>query len=63
MIDPLAPYLRGENQARNIFDALLPLGALTQAGMGLMMAHHPGKGDKPIGQAARGSGALAAKDR
>ena len=58
VIDPLAPYLRGENQARNIFDALLPLGALTQAGMGLMILHHPGKGEKPIGQAARGSGAL-----
>jgi hypothetical protein len=58
VIDPLAPFLRGENQARSVLETLLPLGALTRAGMAVLMLHHPGKGSPPIGQAARGSGAL-----
>jgi hypothetical protein len=60
ILDPLGPFLRGENQARSIYEALLPLGALTQAGMAVTMAHHPGKADQPIGLAARGSTALLA---
>jgi hypothetical protein len=60
ILDPLGPFLRGENQARSIYDALLPLGALTRAGMAITMAHHPGKGERPIGLAARGSTALLA---
>ena len=51
VLDPLGPFLRGENQARSIYDALLPLGALTRRGMAVTMAHHPGKGDRPIGLA------------
>jgi hypothetical protein len=57
-IDPLAPYLRNENSSRGIYDTLLPLRALTQQGMAVVLPHHPGKGARPIGQAARGSGAL-----
>jgi hypothetical protein len=60
VLDPLGPLLRGENQARAIYDALLPLGTLTRAGMAVTMAHHPGKGARPIGLAARGSSALLA---
>jgi AAA domain len=58
VIDPLAPYLRNENHPSAIFATLFPLRALTQAGMAVMLLHHPGKGARPIGQAARGSGAL-----
>jgi hypothetical protein len=58
VIDPLAPYLRSENQARGMLEALLPLGALTQRGMAVTLLHHPPKGTTPIGQAARGSSAL-----
>ena len=38
VLDPLGPFLRGENQARSIYDALLPLGALTRRGMAVTMA-------------------------
>src|SRR5205807_622785 len=41
-----------------IFDALLPLGALTRQGMAVSLAHHAGKGERPIGDAPRGSTAL-----
>jgi len=58
VIDPLAPYLRAENQPRNIYDTLLPLAGLTRAGMAVLLLHHPSKGARPTGQAARGSGAL-----
>jgi AAA domain len=58
VIDPLAPFLRGENNARNIFDTFMPLTALTRSGMAVLANHHPSRADKPIGQAARGSGAL-----
>jgi AAA domain len=60
LLDPLAPFLRGENQARSIYETLLPLGALTRRGMAVTMAHHPGKRERPIGLAARGSTALLA---
>jgi len=58
VIDPLAPYLRGENQAKCMLETLLPLAALTQAGMAVLLLHHPGKGIRAVGQSARGSGAL-----
>src|SRR5262249_46720886 len=58
VIDPLAPFLRCENQARTMLDALLPLGELLRAGMAGLLLHHPGRGERPLGQAARGSGAL-----
>ena len=58
VIDPLAPCLRQENQARGVLETLMPLTALTRAGIALMLLHHPARGHRPIGQAARGSGAL-----
>src|SRR6202030_4021287 len=58
VIDPLAPFLRSENQARGMLEALLPLGQLLRAGMAVGLLHHPGRGERPLGQAARGSGAL-----
>jgi hypothetical protein len=58
VFDPLAPFLRSENQARTMLDALLPLNDLTSRGMAVTLLHHPAKGDRPAGQAARGSGAL-----
>jgi hypothetical protein len=58
VIDPLAPFLPCENNARNMFDAILPLTALIRAGMAVVAMHHPAKGPKPAGEAARGSGAL-----
>src|SRR5947209_5391611 len=60
VLDPLGPFLRGENQARAIYDALLPLGTLLRAGMAVTLAHHPGKKEKPVGLAARGSTAFLA---
>jgi hypothetical protein len=57
-IDPLAPFLRGENQPRGIFEALLPLRALTDLGMAGLALHHPAKREAKVGCAARGSGAL-----
>jgi hypothetical protein len=58
LIDPLAPFLRNENNARSMLEALLPLSSLLEAGMGGTLLHHPGRGERPLGQAARGSGAL-----
>ncbi len=58
VFDPLAPFLRCENHAQSVLETLLPLRALTAAGMAALLLHHPGKGEKPLGQAARGSGAL-----
>jgi AAA domain len=57
-IDPLGPFLRAENNTQAILEALLPLTALTRAGMAVLLIHHPSKGAPPLGQAARGSGAL-----
>jgi hypothetical protein len=58
VIDSLASFLPCENNARSMFDTLLPLRALTRANMGLAMIHHPGKQPRQIGLAARGSSAL-----
>jgi hypothetical protein len=58
VIDPLAPYLGAENQARSMLQTMLPLAELTAAGMAVLLLHHPPKGHPPLGQAARGSGAL-----
>src|SRR4051812_34518489 len=44
--------------AAGMLEALMPLGALTRDGMAVMLLHHPGPGSRPMGQAARGSGAL-----
>jgi len=53
VIDPLAPFLSAENNARSMLQALLPLRALTQQPMAVLILHHPAKGERPIGQAAR----------
>jgi hypothetical protein len=58
VFDPLAPFMRCENHARGVLDVLLPLRGLTDAGLAGLLLHHPGKGEKPVGEAARGSGAL-----
>jgi hypothetical protein len=58
VIDPLAPFLRGENQPKNIFEALLPLNTLTGLGMAGLALHHPAKGESRVGYSPRGSGAL-----
>jgi AAA domain len=60
VIDTLASFLptSGENNAGVMMDALLPLQALTAAGMSVLINHHPRKGEPAAGQAARGSGAL-----
>src|SRR5207245_2818201 len=60
VLDPLAPLLRSENSSKCIFEALLPLRALTERGMGVLVPHHPGKGERLAGQAARGHGSLLA---
>jgi hypothetical protein len=62
LIDPLAAFFpsRAENNAGCMLDALTPLRALTRRGLNVLVLHHPGKGEPPVGQLARGSGALAA---
>jgi hypothetical protein len=59
-IDPLALFLPGrdESHAGLMLEALAPLQRLTAEGLGVLLAHHPSKGDNADGQAARGSGAL-----
>src|SRR5262249_41727576 len=60
VIDTLSTYLpgRGENNSALMTEALMPLQQLTGLGMALLLMHHPRKGECPLGQAARGSGAL-----
>jgi AAA domain len=59
LIDPLAAFLPGsENHAGSMLEALTPLQRLTSRRLSVLTMHHPSKGDPPIGQAARGSGAL-----
>jgi hypothetical protein len=62
VIDPLAPFLpnRNENGTAGMLDALAPLRRLTERGLAVLLAHHPRKGEPAVGEAARGSGALAA---
>ena len=60
VIDPLAAFLpgRSENDAATIMEAMLPLRQLTQAGVSILILHHPKKGKIVPGQGSRGSGAL-----
>jgi hypothetical protein len=58
VIDPLAPFLRSENQARSMLETLLPLGQLLHVGMAVLLLHHPGRRERVLGQASRGSGEL-----
>lgn len=58
--DTLPTFLPGcEANAASVLKALLPLQRLTQAGMSVLLTHHPKKGVVLPGQAARGSGAFA----
>ena len=41
-----------------MLETLLPLGQLLREEMAVTLLHHPGRGDRALGQAARGSGAL-----
>lgn len=61
VIDPLASFLpgRGESNAACMLETLGPLQHLANAGMSVLVMHHPRKGESSAGQAARGSGALA----
>lgn len=47
-----------ENDAAGMMDALTPLYEIAEAGAGVLLVHHPRKGDAGEGQASRGSGAL-----
>ena len=58
IVDPLAHFLRTENEARTILETLLPLRTLTARGMAVLLLHHPKKGHALPGQAGRGHGAL-----
>jgi hypothetical protein len=51
--------MRSENDAGEMLRTLLPLRALTDRGMSVLVLHHPRKGPVVPGQAARGSGALS----
>jgi hypothetical protein len=61
-IDALASFYpsRSENNAACMMEALAPLQHLTRRGLCVLVSHHPAKGDPPVGQLARGSGALSA---
>jgi hypothetical protein len=62
VFDSLAMFLPGgnENSAGVMVNALAPFLALAEAGLAVGLWHHPSKGEPPLGQAARGSGALLA---
>jgi hypothetical protein len=62
VFDSLAMFLpvRDENSASLMVAGLAPFVALAEAGLAVWLLHHPAKGEPPLGQAARGSGALLA---
>jgi hypothetical protein len=62
VFDSLAMFLpaSNENSADVMVNALTPFLALAEAGLAVGLWHHPAKGEPPLGQAARGSGALLA---
>jgi hypothetical protein len=60
VIDPLAAFLPGsENSASAMLGALVPLQRVTARDVSVLVLHHPSKHFPPLGQAARGSGALS----
>jgi len=61
VIDTLGTFLPAgaESQRDAMLRALAPLQQLAATGASLLLLHHPRKGDPPLGQAARGSGALS----
>src|SRR5262249_16013394 len=62
VVDPLALFLPGRNEssAALMREALVPLRRLPDRGACVLLLQHRRKGVTPPGQAARGSGALAA---
>jgi hypothetical protein len=60
VIDSLGYFLpaHSENSAGALLECLTPLQRLSEAGMSVLLPHHPRKGKTVAGQAARGSGAL-----
>jgi AAA domain len=60
VIDTLASSwpVMNENDASEMMEALVPLRKIAATGAGLLLIHHPRKGDGSQGTAARGSGAL-----
>lgn len=62
VFDTLACFLPtpDENSAGLVLSALAPFSRLAAEGLAVLLLHHPKKGDAPLGQAARGSGALLA---
>ncbi len=62
ILDSLAYFLPGheEQNAAAMTDALRPLRELAASGPGVLLLHHPSKGHRLSGHAARGTGALPA---
>ncbi len=62
VLDTLAAFLPGRNEAQagSMIEGLAPLQRLSKMGVSTLLLHHPRKGEPLPGQAARGSGALAA---
>ena len=58
IVDPLAHFLRAENDAHSILETLFPLRTLTARGMAVLLLHHPKKGQPLAGQEGRGHGSL-----
>jgi len=58
VIDPLAHFLRCENNTASVLEAIMPLRELTRRGMAVLVLHHPSKSHKSVGHASRGAGAL-----
>lgn len=59
-VDPLATFLpgRSDSDPGTLLDLLQPLRRLADAGVGVLVLHHPRKRPADEGSAARGSGAL-----
>jgi AAA domain len=62
VVDALSAFVPGgsENHAGSMLDMLLPLQELTDRGVSVLILHHPKKGVRITGQAARGTGAIVA---
>ena len=58
VIDPLAHFLRCENNTASVLESIMPLRELTRRGMAVLVLHHPSKSRKSLGHASRGSGSL-----
>jgi len=61
VVDTLSAFwpVREENTAGEVTDALRPLRVFTDAGVAVLLVHHPKKGESNFDDAARGSGALS----